>query len=80
MEESFAKVLSKDLWIQPSAGDAGGAVGAALTAWHKLEGKPRTVNGSNDSMQGSFLGPSYSNEEIAQFLKIKRSAVPGSRR
>jgi len=61
----------KGLWIQPSAGDAGGAVGAALTAWHKLEGKPRAVNGSNDAMQGSFLGPSYSNQEIAQFLKSK---------
>ena len=63
----------KGLWIQPSAGDAGGAVGAALTAWHKLEGKPRTVNGSNDAMQGSFLGPSYANEEIEQFLHDKEA-------
>jgi carbamoyltransferase len=52
----------KGLWIQPSAGDAGGAVGAGLTAWHKLEGKPRTVNGSTDGMQGSLLGPSYTNQ------------------
>ena len=63
----------KRLWIQPSAGDAGGAVGAALTAWHKLEGKPRTVNRSNDAMQGSFLGPSYPNEEIQEFLKLKEA-------
>src|SRR5262245_12435059 len=63
----------KGLWFQPSAGDAGGAVGAALTAWHKLEGKPRTVNGSNDAMQGSFLGPLYSNQEIGQFLKSKEA-------
>ena len=61
----------KGLWIQPSAGDAGGAVGAALTAWHKLEGKPRSVDGVSDAMKGSFLGPSYTNEEIEQFLRQK---------
>src|SRR3990172_6566067 len=61
----------KKLWIQPSAGDAGGAVGAALTAWHRLEGKDRTTNGSMDSMHGSLLGPSYTNEEIEEFLKKK---------
>src|SRR5215472_7561525 len=61
----------KGLWIQPSAGDAGGAVGAALTAWHKLENQPRNVAGSTDSMNGSFLGPSYTNDEIQQFLKQK---------
>jgi carbamoyltransferase len=63
----------KRLWIQPSAGDAGGAVGAALTAWHKLENGVRSVNGSKDSMQGSFLGPCYSNEEIEQFLRAKEA-------
>jgi carbamoyltransferase len=61
------------LWIQPAAGDAGGAIGAALTAWHKLEEKPRTVNGSSDAMQGSFLGPVYSNREIEQFLRTKEA-------
>jgi carbamoyltransferase len=61
----------KGLWIQPSAGDAGGAVGAALTVWHKLEGLPRTIDGPKDAMQGSFLGPSYTNEEIEQFLRNK---------
>ena len=61
----------KELWIQPSAGDAGGAVGAALTAWHKLEGKDRTLDGLTDAMQGSLLGPSYTNEEIEEFLKAK---------
>jgi carbamoyltransferase len=64
----------KGLWIQPSAGDAGGAVGAALTAWHKLEDKPRSFNGSKDNMQGSFLGPSYTNEEIEQFLRTKEAS------
>jgi carbamoyltransferase len=63
----------KELWIQPSAGDAGGAVGAALTVWHKLEEKPRNAKGSNDSMLGSFLGPSYTNEEIEQFLSSKEA-------
>ena len=63
----------KNLWIQPSAGDAGGAVGAALTAWHQFDGKPRTVAASGDGMQGSLLGPSYSNDEIEQFLREKEA-------
>ena len=63
----------KALWIQPAAGDAGGAVGAALTAWHKLADKPRSLNGSKDNMQGSFLGPSYTNAEIEQFLRSKEA-------
>jgi carbamoyltransferase len=63
----------KGLWIQPSAGDACGAVGAALTAWHKLEDKPRRADGAKDSMQGSFLGPSYTNEEIERFLSVKEA-------
>jgi len=63
----------KGLWIQPSAGDAGGAVGAALTAWHKLENQPRSINASKDTMQGSLLGPSYSNEEIEEFLHKKEA-------
>ena len=63
----------KGLWIQPSAGDAGVAVGAALTASHKLEGNPRSADGITDAMQGSFLGPSYTNEEIEQFLRQKEA-------
>ena len=63
----------KGLWIQPSAGDAGGAVGAALTVWHKLEDKPRSPGGSKDNMQGSFLGPMYTNDEIEQFLRNKQA-------
>lgn len=59
----------KGLWIQPAAGDAGGAVGAALTAWHQLEGHPRHPDGTTDQMQGSFLGPSFSNEQIESFLR-----------
>jgi carbamoyltransferase len=58
----------KGLWIQPAAGDAGGAVGVALKAWHGLEGQPRKANGRDDAMRGAFLGPSFSNEEIERFL------------
>jgi len=56
-----------DIWIQPAAGDAGGAIGAALTAWHEYEAKPRTVDG-RDTMCGSYLGPRYSDEEIRAYL------------
>jgi carbamoyltransferase len=58
----------KALWIQPAAGDAGGAIGAALSAWHLYLGKPRQAKGSGDNMQGAFLGPAFSNEDIEQFL------------
>lgn len=59
----------KGLWIQPAAGDAGGAVGAALTAWYQFDERSREVNGAGDRMKGSYLGPSFSNEEIDRFLK-----------
>ena len=59
----------KNIWIQPAAGDAGGALGAALTAWHRLEEKPRSTNGKGDAMRGSLLGPAFSNEEIEAYLK-----------
>jgi carbamoyltransferase len=51
------------LWIQPAAGDAGGAIGAALAVWHGLEGGERSVNGA-DRMSGSFLGPRFEAAEI----------------
>lgn len=53
----------KDIWIQPAAGDAGGALGAALVAWHDYHDKPRKVNG-HDSMEGSYLGPRYEDTTI----------------
>src|SRR6516165_9361702 len=60
----------KGLWIQPSAGDAGGAVGAALAAWHQFEAQPRLMRPTGaDGMQGAFLGLVFSNAEIEQFLK-----------
>jgi carbamoyltransferase len=53
----------EDIWIQPAAGDAGGAIGAALTAWYDRGTKPRHVNGG-DSMRGSYLGPRFTAHEI----------------
>lgn len=58
----------EDIWIQPASGDAGGALGAALSAWYEYLGNPRAVDGKNDSMRGSYLGPKWSNEEIKKFL------------
>lgn len=58
----------KNIWIQPAAGDAGGALGAALAVWHDYLEKPRHVL-STDSMQGSYLGPEFSDKEILAFLK-----------
>ncbi len=57
-----------DLWIQPAAGDAGGALGAALAAWYQFEQKPRVVQGK-DAMKGAYLGPAYSNDDIEAVLK-----------
>jgi carbamoyltransferase len=54
----------KRLWIQPAAGDAGGAVGAALAAHHQSNGAPRIVDSRLDGMSGSYLGPSYPQAEI----------------
>ncbi len=56
-----------DLWIQPAAGDAGGALGAALFVWHQLMDRPR-VPAPHDAQQGSFLGPSFGPGEIERFL------------
>ena len=53
----------KDVWIQPAAGDAGGALGAALVAWHDYHDEPRTVN-AHDSMEGSYLGPRFEDATI----------------
>ena len=56
-----------DIWIQPAAGDAGGAAGVALCIWYKILGNERKTNGK-DAMQGSYLGPNYDAETIKQFL------------
>jgi carbamoyltransferase len=60
----------ENVWIQPAAGDAGGALGAALTIWHHVKGNPRQADGVKDSMQGSYLGPNF-DDEVEAFLKAK---------
>ena len=57
------------LWIQPASGDAGGALGAALAAYHLHLEQPRQLPPSGDSMKGSYLGPIFSDEEIAKRLE-----------
>lgn len=59
----------RGLWIQPAAGDAGGALGAALSAWHQHEGQPRTADNVTDRMSGSYLGPAFSNDQVEARLK-----------
>jgi len=57
-----------NIWVQPAAGDAGAALGAALFVWHQLLGKERKVDGKNDLQKGSLLGPEFKNDEIKTFL------------
>ena len=61
------KIFDK-IWIQPAAGDAGGALGAALALWHIEQNQTRTVN-TNDNMKGSYLGPEFDQDEIERELK-----------
>ena len=63
-----------DLWIQPAAGDAGGALGAALFVWFQLLDKPRRPKG-RDAQQGSFLGPRFTSDEVSQFLSGQGASV-----
>lgn len=58
----------EEIWIQPAAGDAGGAVGAALYGWHQILEHERTVDGTTDGMSGAYLGPRFSDDEIARYL------------
>jgi len=61
--------LFKDIFIQPAAGDAGGALGAALAAHYIYNGEKREITNGNDSMKGAFLGPDFSEKEIETTLK-----------
>jgi carbamoyltransferase len=54
----------ENIWLQPAAGDAGGALGAALLAYHHYQGQPRTLNGTGDAMKGSYLGPHFEQGDI----------------
>ena len=63
----------ENIWIQPAAGDAGGALGAALSVWYQYLGNPRSAKSAkgqqSDAMKGSYLGPSFSAEETEKYLK-----------
>ena len=63
--------LFDNIWIQPAAGDAGGALGATQFAWHQVMKKPRTPLRGMDRQQGSYLGPAFSGTEVAAWLKEK---------
>jgi len=75
----------KNIWIQPAAGDAGGALGCALTVWHHYLDKPRPLNGNRDLQKASRLGPAFNDDQIEAFVKehgfparkIPRENVPG---
>ncbi len=54
----------ENIWIQPASGDAGGALGAAMVAHHHFQGQPRKLNGARDGMNGAYLGPEFSQQEI----------------
>ncbi len=59
----------ENIWIQPSSGDAGGALGAALRIWYKYLGNKRIADNINDSQKGSYLGPEYSDSFIESYLE-----------
>ena len=61
--------LFENIWIQPAAGDAGGALGAALIGWYKYHNNPRTANKVTDSQKGSYLGPVFSDAKIHAFIQ-----------
>ncbi|KAA3607036.1 MAG: hypothetical protein DWQ06_00520 [Calditrichaeota bacterium] len=61
------KIFDK-IWIQPAAGDAGGALGCALYTWHRYLGNSRKADGLNDFQYGSYLGPDFGDQEIEDFL------------
>ncbi len=61
--------LFKDIWIQPAAGDAGGALGAVLAAWHIWKGRERKLNPGHDLMRGSYLGPEFNETDILRVVR-----------
>ena len=77
------KKIFKNIWIQPAAGDAGGALGAAFAAYYLMMKKPRNIDFNKDSMKGSYLGPKYENKEIetrlsklgANFIKFNKDKI-----
>lgn len=58
----------EDIWIQPAAGDAGGALGAAFSVWYSSKEQSRIADGKHDQMKGSYLGPQFDDDDIAEYL------------
>jgi carbamoyltransferase len=63
----------QQIWIQPAAGDAGGALGVAQLIWHRTCGHPRTPTPNKDTMNGAYLGPEFSDDEIRQYLDSRKA-------
>ena len=61
--------IFKNIWVQPAAGDAGGAVGAAMFYYYQHCGNKRVADGVHDSQKASYLGPAYSNQQVEEYLK-----------
>ncbi len=72
--------VADELWIQPAAGDAGGAVGAALLAWHRYFQGARAPDGVHDGMHGALLGPAYAAPEIRAALDAEGAVLHGMSR
>ncbi|MDR3088941.1 MAG: carbamoyltransferase [Desulfobulbaceae bacterium] len=66
-----------DIYIQPASGDAGGALGAALLAWHQVYNQPRQADGERDRMKGAYLGPEFTDQDITAWLEAK--GYPGKK-
>ena len=66
--------IFENIWIQPAAGDAGGALGAALALWYQELEKDRSVP-LGDEMQGSYLGPNFNNDEVQEKSMKKKSST-----
>ena len=83
--ELLRSKLFKDIWIQPAAGDAGGALGASLLTWYQYLGESRKII-KPDAMKGAYLGPDFTNKDIKKFLdqkdyqyqKINSSKIPST--
>ncbi len=75
----------ENIWIQPAAGDSGGALGAALFVWYQYLGNQRNADGRKDMMQGAYLGPKFDSDYIADYLnknnisyvKLSNTEIPG---
>jgi len=61
--------IFRNIWLHPGAGDAGGALGAAMFAWHQVVNQPRNCDSDGDAMRGAYLGPEFSDEQIQKFLE-----------